>query len=46
MLWNYDASEWPDIACGWVYKNLTLHEWEKYGPRGVEWHETCEGKFS
>lgn len=43
MLWNYDVSEWPDIACGWVYMNLTLHEWDQYGPRGVEWHETCEG---
>jgi hypothetical protein len=32
LAWNLDFAAWPDIACAAAGRNLTLGEWERFGP--------------
>ena len=40
IVWNMDTGTWRDAVCRAVGRNLTLEEWEKYGP-SREYAPTC-----
>jgi DNA-binding SARP family transcriptional activator/WD40 repeat protein/type II secretory pathway predicted ATPase ExeA len=40
-IWNMDTSTWPDIACEVAGRNLSRTEWERLGPRSVDYRATC-----
>ena len=40
-VWDLDVEAWFDIACQAVGRNLTLEEWEQFGPTG-EYNATCD----
>ncbi len=41
-VWNYDTDSWPDIACEVAGRNLTIAEWDEFGPRTVDYRATCD----
>lgn len=41
LVWNVDFDSWVDIACRAVGRNMTLLEWEQFGPEGEEYRATC-----
>lgn len=41
LLWNLDVESWPDIACQAAGRNLTLGEWDQFGPAGEPYNATC-----
>jgi hypothetical protein len=41
MVWNLSTDEWPGIACQAAGRNLTLEEWEQFGPRDTERYAIC-----
>ena len=41
LLWNYHLDQWTDIACQAAGRNLTVEEWDQYGPRDEPYHQTC-----
>jgi WD40 repeat protein len=36
---NFDS--WPELACRAAGRNLTMAEWQQYGPSGEPYHATC-----
>ena len=38
--WDLDVDRWPEIACRSAGRNMTLAEWEQYGPT-AEYHASC-----
>ncbi len=40
LVWNVDVDSWPDIACRAAGRNLTVDEWEAYGP-DLRYRKTC-----
>lgn len=41
LRWNLNFEEWPDIACQAAGRNMTLNEWEQFGPAGADYRATC-----
>ena len=41
IIWNLDIQTWPEIACRAVGRNLTLTEWDQYGPTDADPSATC-----
>jgi WD40 repeat protein len=41
LVWNLDVDSWLDTACGAAGRNLTLEEWQRYGPEEVPYQATC-----
>ena len=41
VVWNYDTEAWPEIACQVGGRNLTDEEWDEFGPRTIDYRETC-----
>jgi WD40 repeat protein len=41
QLWNLDLEAWPNIACQAAGRNLTLAEWEQFGPKDEPYRATC-----
>lgn len=41
MIWNLDVDSWPEIACRAAGRNMTLAEWEQFGPDGEPYQVTC-----
>ncbi len=41
LIWDLDVSRWYDIACAAAGRNLTLGEWEQFGPAGRPYEVTC-----
>ena len=39
--WRLDPSTWKDLACRAAGRNLTIAEWQQYGPQGEPYHQTC-----
>jgi hypothetical protein len=40
-IWDLDTERWNDIACRAAGRNLTIVEWDLYGPTGIPYHHTC-----
>ncbi len=38
---RFEVDRWPEMACEAAGRNLTLEEWERYGPRDEPYHVTC-----
>jgi len=41
LRWNLSFEEWPVIACDAAGRNMTLNEWEQFGPSGTPYRVTC-----
>ena len=41
LAWNLDVKTWPAVACEAAGRNLTLDEWERFGP-DEPYHATCD----
>jgi len=41
LVWNVDPDTWPAIACRAAGRNMTLEEWEQFGPQGEPYRATC-----
>ncbi len=41
VVWELDLDRWPEIACRAAGRNLTIAEWEQYGPAGEPYIATC-----
>jgi len=41
IVWDLDASHWPNLACLAAGRNMTLEEWRQYGPSGAEYEAVC-----
>jgi len=41
VLWNVDVEQWPEMACRAAGRNMTLDEWEQFGPHGEPYRATC-----
>ncbi len=39
--WRLDPSTWKDLACQAAGRNLTIAEWQQYGPKREPYHQTC-----
>ncbi len=42
LIWNLNTSGWSDIACRAAGRNMTLAEWEQFGPQDEPYNPTCE----
>jgi len=42
LVWNLDTSTWRDIACEAAGRNMTLDEWNRWGPQGEDYRATCD----
>lgn len=42
VLWDLDVDSWVDVACRLAGRNLTLDEWNQFGPNDVPYHATCD----
>ena len=41
LLWNLDVSMWEAIACRLAGRNMTVAEWEQFGPQDEPYRATC-----
>ncbi len=41
VIWDVDPARWPEVACQAAGRNLTLAEWEQFGPAGEPYVATC-----
>lgn len=41
LVWELDVDSWPAIACRLAGRNLTLAEWDQFGPEDSEYQTTC-----
>jgi len=41
LVWNLDVESWPEIACRAAGRNLTVEEWEQFGPSDEAYAATC-----
>ena len=41
-VWELRPEKWPDLACRAAGRNMTLAEWERFGPPGEPYHATCD----
>ena len=41
LVWNLDVESWPEIACRAAGRNLTVEEWEQFGPSDEPYAATC-----
>jgi WD40 repeat protein len=41
-VWELRPENWPGLACRAAGRNMTLAEWERFGPPGEPYHATCD----
>jgi len=41
LVWSLDTAEWPDVACRAAGRDLTLEEWDQYGPSRTPYQPVC-----
>lgn len=41
LIWNLDLETWPELACLVAGSNLTVSEWEQWGPADEPYRSTC-----
>ena len=41
LLWDIDPESWPAVACQAAGRNMTLEEWNQFGPQDEPYHATC-----
>ena len=41
LVWNLNTDEWREIACRAAGRNMTLDEWDLFGPEGEPYRSTC-----
>jgi hypothetical protein len=42
MVWNLNTDEWAEIACRAAGRNMTVEEWDQFGPEDEPYRATCE----
>jgi hypothetical protein len=42
MIWDLDIDNWVDTACDLAGRNMTVEEWEEFGPKDAPYRATCE----
>lgn len=42
IVWDLDTSTWPEVACRAGGRNLTIEEWDQFGPPGEPYNATCD----
>ncbi|NNE11193.1 MAG: hypothetical protein HKN41_02995, partial [Ilumatobacter sp.] len=42
IVWDLDAETWPEIACRAAGRNMTVDEWEQFGPADEPYRATCD----
>ena len=40
-IWNYDVDSWSTLACDLAGRNMTLREWDDFGPSDEPYRATC-----
>ena len=41
LVWNLNPGDWQEIACLAAGRNLTVSEWEQFGPSGMSYQAPC-----
>ena len=41
QIWSFDVDNYREMACRAAGRNMTVEEWEQYGPPGEAYHATC-----
>jgi WD40 repeat protein len=42
IIWNTELSSWAAIACEAAGRNLTVEEWQQFGPNDTQYEKTCD----
>lgn len=41
LVWDLDVAAWPGLACSLAGRNLTVEEWQQFGPSDRPYRATC-----
>jgi hypothetical protein len=42
LVWDFDPTDWPELACHAAGRNMTLHEREQHGSPAEPYRATCQ----